>query len=440
MLKTNIQILNEVRDFLTNAQLKIENYVTKKEAFTKAKKLSFLNVVLFILQLPKKSLSIELEEFFDLISPKEMVCTKSAFSQARYKLKEDFFEEWNQTLVESYYTNNDERVLLWNGFQLQGVDGTTLYLSEHEALRERFGKQGNQHGSYTMARVLARYDLLNDIIIDTQIGSIQKGENAVTIEQLDKVSDNVLSIYDRNFASFRVIYEHDKRDLSFLIRCKLTANNVVKEFVKKKATTAIVKFYPDNKVIASLKKEGITMTKDDGITVRLVKVKLKTGELEILITSLLDQKKFPNRIFGELYNKRWGSEICFDVLKNKLQLTLFTGQKPAAIVQEFYATIFNFNLNSILIKDCAVEEKKVSQKRTQEYKVNKNVSIGLMNRKVIQLFILPKNEMAILVNQLITRFNRYMEPVRRCRSYVRKFKNKTRRGKFYTLTNYARGF
>jgi len=122
MLKTNIQILHEVREFLDKAQLNIENYVTKKAAFTKAKKLSFLNVVLFILQLPKKSLSIELEDFFDLISPEEMACTKSAFSQARYKLKEDFFEKWNESLVESYYSENDERILLWNGFELQGVD------------------------------------------------------------------------------------------------------------------------------------------------------------------------------------------------------------------------------------------------------------------------------------------------------------------------------
>jgi len=440
MLKTNIQILHEVREFLDKAEMNIENYVTKKEAFTKAKKLSFLNVVLFILQLPKKSLSIELEDFFDLISPKEMTCTKSAFSQARYKLKEDFFEKWNQSLVESYFSNNDERILLWNGFQLQGVDGTTLYLSEHKALRERFGKQANQHGSYTMARVLARYDLLNDIIVDAQIGSIQKGENVFAIEQLDKVPDNVLSIYDRNFASFRVIYEHDKRDLPFLIRCKLTANNVVKDFVRKKATSAIVKFYPESKVITSLKKEGITLTKEESITVRLVKVKLKTGELEILITSLLDEEKYPNSIFGELYNKRWGSEICFDILKNKLQLSLFSGQKPAAIVQEFYATIFNFNLNAILIKGCEEEEKRVTQQRTSDYKVNRNVSIGIMIKKVIQLFTSPKNEMELLINQLVAKFIRHMEPVRKCRSYVRKFKNKARRSKFYTLTNYARGF
>jgi len=291
-----------------------------------------------------------------------------------------------------------------------------------------------------MARVLARYDLLNDIIVDAQIGSTQKGENAFTIDHLDKVSDKVLSIYDRNFASFRIIYEHDKRGLHFLIRCKLTTNNVVKDFVKNKATTAIVKFYPDNKVIASLKKEGISLTKKEGITVRLVKVKLITGELEILITSLLDQEKYPNSIFGELYNKRWGSEICFDILKNKLQLSLFSGQKPAAIVQEFYATIFNFNLNSILIKDCEEEEKSVSQQRTSDYKVNRNISIGIMLKKVIQLFTSPKNDVEILISQLVTKFTRYMEPVRRCRSYVRKFKKKTRRSKFFTLTNYARGF
>lgn len=440
MLKTNLQILQEVRTFLETSELNKEKYVTKKGAFSKSKKLSFINVVLFLLQLPKKSLSIELEDFFESINSTQNVCTKSALSQARYKLNEDYFDQWNKSLVKSYYTDNDEAIVSWKGFSLQGVDGTTLYLSDHEGLRSRFGTLSNQYQTYPMARIVGRYDLLNELIVDTKIGSIKRGEVSYAIEQLDEITKNVLSIYDRNFANFETIYEHYKRGLPFLIRSKLTANNLVMDFVKSEDITSIVNFPPTQAAIDSYKKRGIYLTEKDSVPIRLIKVKLKTGELEILITSLLDQEEYPNEIFGELYSKRWGSEICFDVLKNKLQLCLFCGQKPEAIIQEIHATVLNCNLNSILVKGCRKEEEKLSQKRKHAYKVNKNVSIGIMKKKVIQIFYLPQNDVEELINHLIQKFNRYMEPVREGRSFDRKFKEKTRRSKFYTLRNYARAF
>ncbi len=199
-------------------------------------------------------------------------------------------------------------------------------------------------------------------------------------------------------------------------------------------------FHATKSAIAAYKKREIYLTEQHSVPVRLIKVRLKTGELEILMTSLVDQKEYPNEVFGELYNKRWGSEICFDVLKNKLQLGLFSGQKPAAIIQEIHATVFNCNLNSILVKACKEAEEKVSQKRTHLYKVNKNISIGLMIKKVVQLFRIPQQKVEALIQKLIVKFNRYMEPVRKGRSFDRKFKKKTRRCKFYTTINYARAF
>jgi hypothetical protein len=40
------------------------------------------------------------------------------------------------------------------------------------------------------------------------------------------------------------------------------------------------------------------------LTVRFVRVKLATGEYEVLATSLLDQNKYPPTIFKELYYYR----------------------------------------------------------------------------------------------------------------------------------------
>ena len=265
MLKTNVQILEETRTFLKEAEQNKIDYVTHKGAFSKPKKLSFLHVILFLLQLPKKSLSVELEDFYDELKSPELICTKSALSQARYKLKEDFFEKWNKELVKSYYTDNDEGVMLWNGFQLHGVDGTTAYLPTNELIKERFGVHTNQHHvGVPMARILGRYDLLNHIVVDAEIAPIRQGENVMAIDQLDQLHDKVLSIYDRNFAAFEVIYEHQKRNLPFLIRSNLTANNIIKDFVKSEERSAIVKFHATNTAIKSLKKKGVILTKQDG--------------------------------------------------------------------------------------------------------------------------------------------------------------------------------
>ncbi len=41
---------------------------------------------------------------------------------------------------------------------------------------------------------------------------------------------------------------------------------------------------------------------------RLVSLRLPTGELEVLVTSLLDETVYPTAAFREPYQYRWGQE------------------------------------------------------------------------------------------------------------------------------------
>ena len=56
------------------------------------------------------------------------------------------------------------------------------------------------------------------------------------------------------------------------------------------------------------------------VTVRLIRVKLDSGETEILVTSLTDQKAYPKELFKELYNMRWPVEEDYKTLKYRLQI------------------------------------------------------------------------------------------------------------------------
>ena len=115
------------------------------------------------------------------------------------------------------------------------------------------------------------------------------------------------------------------------------------------------------------------------IKVRLVKVLLNSGEVELLITSLMDETKYPALIFKELYFKRWGIESLYDKLKNKLLIENFTGYSETSILQDFYCTLFLSNIQSLLVSEANEElATKGIEDKKYEYKVNTNLSIGFI--------------------------------------------------------------
>ena len=80
--------------------------------------------------------------------------------------------------------------------------------------------------------------------------------------------------------------------------------------------------------------------------IRVVKFILDSGIEEILISSLTEQS-FTIDDFKQLYFKRWGIEIKYYELKHKLEIENFTGEKPIAIEQDFYASMYLTNMAAL---------------------------------------------------------------------------------------------
>ena len=122
------------------------------------------------------------------------------------------------------------------------------------------------------------------------------------------------------------------------------------------------------------------------ITVRFVRVVLDTGEIEILVTSLLDEQAYPTEEFKELYHLRWGVETFYGLVKTRLALENFTGKTVESIKQDFYATIFITGLESILTYDLNQELEVQPEENKHKQKVNKAVSFNAIKNKVVDLF------------------------------------------------------
>lgn len=386
-----------------------------------------------ILNLSKRSLSLELNDFFERFHPDTQIATKSAFSQARYKLLPIFFQDWNMVLIEQSHQLFERN---WLGFQLIGVDGTTLKLPDTASIHQEFGSSSNQHkkAPYALARVLCAYDVLNRLCILSDIKPISSSEPAMARDFVRQLPENSLSIYDRGFTSFSFMYSLGLEQKDFLIRSKVGFNKEVKAFVKSGKMSKVVCLTATANAVKSLDNLDIQIKPTDKIRVRLVKVILDTGQVEVLISSLLDSDKYPTKDFKELYFQRWGVEVFFDQLKNIIQVENFTGHKPRAIYQEFYAMVFLSNIHALLLMEVDFELRQANQSRKHEHKINNNITIGLMKYTLIELL---KNQQPGTWMLLKQKALKHTEPIRLGRKNPRK-KDKKKRGKFKTLTNYRR--
>ena len=84
------------------------------------------------------------------------------------------------------------------------------------------------------------------------------------------------------------------------------------------------------------------------IVVRFVSLRLSTGELEVLVTTLLNETIYPTAEFHELYHYRWGIETYYGDLKGRLDLENFSGLTAEAVRQDFHAAVLLCNLESLL--------------------------------------------------------------------------------------------
>lgn len=375
----------------------------------------------------RKSLSLEIENFvkhckFFIGNAQLTGFSKSAFVQCRNKIQPEVFKHLNRKLIAEFYTDNDASVKLWKGFRLLSVDGSRMTLPNTQELKNEYGENKNQTSTgVVQARVSVLYDVLNNFVLDGKLSPLSVGELTSAIEHLDYTQPQDLIIYDRGYPSFQLIFEHFRRNIDFVIRAKKDFNKETIAFYESGSSAKIVKIYPGKNTKISDKQYNYKTCQ----TVRLVRVELSNGEVEILITSLLDIKKYPSQIFKNLYFQRWGVEKFYDEFKNKLKAEHFSGYSRHSILQDFHVALFVSNIQSLIVGE--INEELQAKKNTKYvYKVNNNLSYGLLKDRIITLFYSDiKTE--IIFTELKDLFSKHLVPIRPERKFERhkdKYRNR----------------
>jgi hypothetical protein len=346
--------------------------------------------MLLLLRKSLKSLQSRLHEWLWELGESTQSLSAGALTHARAKLCASAFVELNQqVLLPSVYGPEYQPLIQrWHGHRLLGVDSMITRLPNSEAVGKVYGREqccknrGNEE-AYPYGRLSIIYDLLNEVALDARLAGSRAGEEPLAREQLGCLQAEDLLLTDRGYKSYCWVVAVRARGAHFVSRCSRKGFAVAQYLFGLNRDGMSVK--ATLKAPETLKAQCIQEGWPLELAVRFVTVRLCTGELEVLVTSLLDESAYGTEEFADLYARRWRQETYFGRLKGRLDLEHCSGLSVEAVEQDFFATVFLSNLESVLIGPAAAELAMDTARREQAVKINRAVSFHTLKSRLIEL-------------------------------------------------------
>lgn len=361
--------------------------------FTRERLLPFPVVMLLLLQKTTKSIQRHLHSFFHQLWPqeRERTVTPGGWTQARAKLSHTAFIELNQEVLLPCFYGPEQagHRRHWRSHRLLGVDGSLLRLPSHPEVFEIFGALavanhlGDTGTRYAPARLSVLYDLLNRIGLDARLAPVATSEVDLAAAQLEQVENNDVLIWDRGFTGFVLMAQVLACGAHFLGRCSKSSFAAAQEMfrINRAGRSQVVKLVAASDQRTELKKLGLPTE----LIVRFVSVRLPAGELEVLVTSLLDETLYPKEEFLEVYHLRWNHETYHQMLKGRLDLENWSGQTVESVRQDVQAAVFVSNVESLLSQEAQEELSAQDAGRHYPAQVNRAVSYHALKERMLDL-------------------------------------------------------
>ena len=395
-----------------------------QNTFTRNRKITCRDLIYLSLNNKAKTTSIEIRDYEKNLKGNEIVdYTDEAYLKQRRHLNPLVFKKLNVAFLNSFYNETPDEVITTKGYITFGIDGSKYEIPNTPQNREHFGYQTNQSNGTLPARANTSsiYDLNNKFYCDATLDIYTSNEKTLAkrnIEQMLEIIPNQkkIVIMDRNYASLEFILWLEERNLKYVFRInKSSYKNEIEnmtnddEFVSIKHTKIRLKKIKENYPDEAKKLEKLKETK-----VRVTKSKLPNGQ-EIRILSNLSFDEFDKQDILDLYAERWGIEVSYDIMKNKLKSESFTGNLPIIIEQDLYAQTLIFNQVQDMINEANLKlEKANKDKDTKyDYQININKAVGIFKEEFIKILLIEdKNTASDKYSKLIDEMTKYVTAIR----------------------------
>lgn len=415
----------KIREFIHSPETRIlcrlsgERY---KNTFTRARKITYSDLLLMTLNKQGKSTSFEIRDFEIRKKGEKMIeYTDEAYLKQRRHLNPEVFKEMNKIYLQDFYEDK-EYIKRKNGYILLGVDGSKEEIPNTLKNKEVFGCTKN-HSGENVARALMSgiYDVKNEFYVDVQIDRYNSKEIELAKRNIEKAmevigKEKLLIIFDRGYPSIEFMHWLEKKEVKFLMRLKTKDYKKEKEQMIKEDEEIELIYSADR--LKYIKKENIELYEElkeiKGKKYRFTKIDIGKDTTEYLISNL-EKEEFSSEELKETYWDRWKIEESYNSVKNKLKIESFTGNLPIFIYQDIYAQVFVYNQIHDMLK-IANENLTNNNKEKElklEYKINENKAIGLYKEGYIRIFLIKDYRIREKeFDQLIRDMERYTTAIR----------------------------
>lgn len=283
----------------------------------------------------------------------------SALTQARARLGSEPLE-WLFLRSAEEWANRSADADRWRGLALYGVDGTTLRVADSDGNRHHFGSHdsGRHAGGrdermsgYPLMRLVVVMALRSHLLAAAAFGPYGVDERAYASSLWQTVPDHSLVLVDRNYLQASVLVP------------LMTVGTERHWITRAKANTkyaSIQRLGPGDELV-EFKTSRHALGKDKSLPThfdaRVVRYQRKGYPPQLLITSLVDEKRYPADEIRALYHERWEIELGFGEIKTDMleRLETIRSKSPAAVAQEMWGLLIAYNLIRLEMQRIAAE-------------------------------------------------------------------------------------
>jgi hypothetical protein len=255
------------------------------------------------------------------------------------------------------WTTQDAAHHAFKGLSLWAMDGTTLRTPDSPANREHFGAQGYASGkvaSYPQVRAVTLTAIPTHLIADINFGRYDTNEMVYAKSLLAQIPEDSLTVFDKGFLAAEILcgLTMNARNRHFLIPAKA---NTCWEVVSGSADDAMVRM----RVSPQARQKCPALP--EFWSVRAIRAIDARGRERVLLTSLMDRRRFKPADIVACYERRWQIETSYAELKQSMlgsELTL-RSRTVAGVYQEIWGALIAYNLIRREIA-CAAREAKLA--------------------------------------------------------------------------------
>lgn len=288
----------------------------------------------------------------------------SSYCDARLRLPENLIWELVRRIGKAIH-QKAKSSWLFHGRSVKIVDGTTVVMPDTEKNQAAYPQPASQAPGlgFPIARVLVVFSLAVGTVLDAMVGPY-KGKETSELALLRQIAGQFqagdIMLADRFFCSYWVIADLQARGVDVVVRLHQRRIADFRRGRRVGREDHIVTWSKPEQVPDWMSRaEYDAMPAELTVRELRVRVKDKTKRVRnlVIVTTLLDARKYPAKELGNLFRQRWHAELDLRSLKTHMKMEMLRTKRPAMVRKEIATHLLAYNLIRGLMAEAARVEK-----------------------------------------------------------------------------------